>query len=472
MKKIIFVLAALWCCTGVAQAQILPGHRHNKAIKAEKEKGFDIVPFDGEYPTHKRSALTPQSITNWGEQLLLPAAIKARIANECTYTVTVKVMDTGYSNHSQLNGQLAPSNYTTDPKPTDSLSGHGTHVTGIIGAKDFGLAAALGNKLRIKSVKVLNDQGSGQFAWIANAIRTEDVDNKQRLARNEFVVCNLSLGGGTAVFADVEAALKASTEAGVIYAAASGNDGVEGVIYPARSQYCIAVGAIGTNQRRASFSNIGIELYLAMPGVGIKSTHLNNTYADLSGTSMATPFTTAAMAIGLSKYGPALANTAKMRAYMKWIASDILPPTGFDKDTGFGIAFIKAILDNNPANMPTTNPPAVVLKKMRIGISLNRSFFWQWSGQTTKYSATVKDVEFELEYPVGKFDATHDAVAISARNFFNGRNLTLATGQDQFELMKSLASFLELTCKPSNGGNVTFKRIEITTQSRNLIWQP
>ncbi|MQY64298.1 MAG: S8 family serine peptidase, partial [Calditrichaeota bacterium] len=76
---------------------------------------------------------------------------------------------------------------------------------------------------------------------------------------------------------------------GAFIVAASGNDGVATVGYPARAQYVVGVGATNTSDQRASFSNYGSALDVVAPGVDIWSTKKNNTYGSASGTSAAAP---------------------------------------------------------------------------------------------------------------------------------------------------------------------------------------
>ncbi len=51
----------------------------------------------------------------------------------------------------------------------------------------------------------------------------------------------------------------------------------------------ITVSASDINENAAGFSNYGADVDLIAPGVNIKSTYLNNGYANASGTSMSSP---------------------------------------------------------------------------------------------------------------------------------------------------------------------------------------
>lgn len=72
--------------------------------------------------------------------------------------VDVYVLDSGiYSQHPQFQGRVDfGANFSSEPS-NDDLSGHGTHVAGIIGAQIYGVCKSI----QIKSVKILNEKESG-----------------------------------------------------------------------------------------------------------------------------------------------------------------------------------------------------------------------------------------------------------------------------------------------------------------------
>jgi subtilisin family serine protease len=287
------------------QRALLPAiHRHRQYLATEGKK-WDINLDEIETIPIDVFARADAQQGNWGEQLLIPPAIRARIRTECKYPVVVKVFDTAFliDHQDMQKGQLPGKNYTEDPNGPDQ-HGHGTHVADIIGGRNRGIAWDLVDigLLRIQPTQVLNRNGSGNFNAIAGAENTELPDAKQRIANGERVLHNYSLGGGTALVPNVEAALKAASEAGVVHIAAAGNNGGT-VIYPAMSNYMLAVSAFDQGQNLAGFSSRGPAIETSKPGVAIFAAHKNNTYATLSGTSMAAPFMTGAIAIAMSEMG-------------------------------------------------------------------------------------------------------------------------------------------------------------------------
>ncbi|MFN7453356.1 MAG: S8 family serine peptidase, partial [Pseudobdellovibrionaceae bacterium] len=83
-------------------------------------------------------------------------------------------------------------------------------------------------------------------------------------------VVNLSLGGDFLTNGEA-LALKAAEQVGVVVVAATGNDGVPKVGFPAALETSIAVGAVDVNLKKADFSQWGPELDVMAPGVDVVS---------------------------------------------------------------------------------------------------------------------------------------------------------------------------------------------------------
>lgn len=351
-------------------SEIDRGYRkeYRQDVREEKKEqrllegeGWDIIldPIE-KVPVQQYDQLPPQSADNWGVRLLLPTALRQRIRTECKYPVLLKITDTGVDvDHPDLVGpwRLAGSNYTTSTS-IDDVQGHGTHVAGIATAKTFGIASILADAgiLKLKSVKILSDNGSGSFSWVANAYRTERQQDISFINSGGAVVYNGSFGGGTSVVQSVDEELKRSTEAGVVFVFAAGNSNGP-VNYPGLSDYSITIASLDQNLQRSSYSCFGDEITYSQPGRGITSTYVGGGYATLSGTSMASPFAAGEACLALAKWGRAkLPTYTHVRDYLEAISDD-LGEEGWDEYYGAGIAYVSAILDTDPDDVLDGTPP-------------------------------------------------------------------------------------------------------------------
>lgn len=194
---------------------------------------------------------------------------------------------------------------------TMDLHGHGTHVAGIIGAVGNNGIGIVGVNwsCKIIPVKVLWNE-VGTTWWIMKGL------NYVRKIKAEFkipvVFVNMSLGGYV-YFEDFEKLLNSMVKEKIIVVAAAGNnandnDG-EFKFYPAgyNSPNIISVASINDTGKLSSFSNYGVSsVHVAAPGEKVLSTVPGGGYLRLSGTSMAAPFVTGALAnfYGFYKVSP------------------------------------------------------------------------------------------------------------------------------------------------------------------------
>ena len=166
---------------------------------------------------------------------------------------------------------------------TDTV-GHGTHVAGTIGSRTYGVS----KKATIIGVKVFaGESGSTSvildgYNWAVN-----DIVNQGRTGNS---VVSMSLGGG---FSDAfNQAVANAFNQGITTVVAAGNDNQDASnTSPASTPEAITVGAIQSDNARASYSNFGSILDIFAPGTDILSTWIGSDTATntISGTSMATP---------------------------------------------------------------------------------------------------------------------------------------------------------------------------------------
>ncbi|WP_220487827.1 S8 family peptidase, partial [Tautonia rosea] len=173
---------------------------------------------------------------------------------------------------------------------------HGTHVAGIIGAvgnNELGVVGVNWN-VQLMTLKFLNSSGKGTTS---NAIKA--LNYAVQMGAH---VSNHSYSGGAydAAFADAVASARSR---GHIVVTAAGNDFSNNDVnpaYPANyvSDNLISVAATDAYDYIAGFSNYGATtVHLGAPGVSILSTVRNGSYGYMSGTSMAAPHVTGAVAL-------------------------------------------------------------------------------------------------------------------------------------------------------------------------------
>ncbi|SDM55304.1 major intracellular serine protease [Fictibacillus solisalsi] len=222
--------------------------------------------------------------------------------------VVVAVLDTGCDvNHPDLKDRIIGGRNFTSDDPEDYLDGHyhGTHVAGTI-------AATLNNKLGVAGVapeakllilRVLGKDGSGSYQGIIDAINYAVEwrgDNGERVR-----VISMSLGGPDDI-PEMHEAIKNATQNNVMVVCAAGNEGddnerTDEQAYPGYYKEVVQVGAVDEQKHLAKFSNTNDEIDLVAPGVNILSTYPGEKYAKLSGTSMATPHVSGAVAVLILK---------------------------------------------------------------------------------------------------------------------------------------------------------------------------
>jgi subtilisin len=202
---------------------------------------------------------------------------------------TAWLLDTGIDlKHPDLNVDTIRSrSFVKDaPSPQDD-NGHGTHVAGIIGAKNnrigtLGVASGAG----LVGLKVLDEDGNGLVSYVLDAL-----SYIQKNAKAGEVI-NVSLGvEDLSNILDKE--IEAIAKKGIYVTIAAGNEGEPARNYsPGRTNgpNIYTVSAVDSLNNFASFSNYGNDVIdFAAPGVRILSTYISGKYAIMSGTSMAAP---------------------------------------------------------------------------------------------------------------------------------------------------------------------------------------
>ena len=300
---------------------------------------------------HSRRLYKTPNDPNFSDQWWLPkiGAPAAWDTSTGSTSVVVAVVDTGAAlSHPDLAGEIytnsgeIPNNgldddgngYVDDvngfnatnpgtaPEDDDEIS-HGTHVSGIIGARGNNgkLVSGVNWNVQILPVKVFDSQGNGDDPTIAAGI-----DYVLALkAKGVNIRATSDSWGGSDTSTVLSDAFAALDKAGILNFIAAGNGDANGVgysldthpDYPSSYSYAtvVSVAASNENDARAGFSNYGPKTVdIFAPGVNILSLARNGGTEYLDGTSMATPVVTGAAAL-LWSINPNL-SAAQMKALL------------------------------------------------------------------------------------------------------------------------------------------------------------
>jgi len=209
--------------------------------------------------------------------------------------VNVYIIDTGIrTTHVEFGGRaIGAYSSVKGSRTAEDCYGHGTHVAGTVGGSTYGVAKGVS----LYAVKVLDCTGSGTTSGVIAGI--------DWVTRNRVLpaVANMSLGGWFSQATND--AIQASIAAGVVYAVAAGNYGMDACQFsPASAAGALTVGATTRKDARAYYSNIGSCVDLFAPGDSIVSAwYTSDTGTNtLRGTSMAAPHVAGVAALYLEAH--------------------------------------------------------------------------------------------------------------------------------------------------------------------------
>ncbi|CCZ05137.1 peptidase S8 and S53 subtilisin kexin sedolisin [Eubacterium sp. CAG:603] len=230
--------------------------------------------------------------------------------------IGIAVLDTGISNHIDLNDNLVCfKDYINIRKTAYDDNGHGSHVSGIIagnGYKSKGRFKGIAPDSKIIMLKCLDKNGNGK---IDNAEKGLNfiIDNRDRF---NIRIVNISVGSIKKTDDNESERLVSAVEElwklGFVVIVAAGNNGPDkgSVTAPGNAKSVITVGAsddnmVSGNDRRKNYSGRGptkicvVKPEIVCPGTGIISCNNKNGYSTKSGTSMAVPIVSGIVALML-----------------------------------------------------------------------------------------------------------------------------------------------------------------------------
>ncbi len=314
------------------------------------------------------------------------------------YGIIVAVIDSGVDGtHPDLQGQVIGEWYdawngtwvtgvdsswdawTVSEEAPREEGAHGTHVAGIIAAKDDGMGIlGLAPHVQILSVRIFSPDALDHYITnyglpisyvgdfnVARGI-VEAVDYGADVLSNSW--------GGKGYSQLIKAAIDYAIVNGAVFVVAMGNSSTDEVEYPAAYPGVIAVGATTPGNERADFSTMGGWISVGAPGTGILSCiprwwEQDGTGAELlydywPGTSMATPFVSALAALVLERHPGA--TPYQVKRLIETTAMDIEAP-GFDRESGYGLINAAAAVAAN--SLPPDGGYVEIYVKTQSGIS-------------------------------------------------------------------------------------------------------
>lgn len=249
--------------------------------------------------------------------------------------ITTAILDTGIAPHPDFKGRIvAFKDYINGRKSIYDDCGHGTHVAGILagdGRMSKGILAGMAPAASLVIVKVLDGKGEGNLGQIFAGIQWI----KKNWRRYRIRIVNISVGARNGIDERKEERLVEAVEQlwdeGIIVTVSAGNYGPDAgtITIPGTSRKVITVGADRVrNQKdcsgRGPTGECIVKPDIVAPGYQIIS--CNNTfyqqqkpYTMKSGSSMATPVVSGALALLLSKY-PEMKNT-EVKLWMRECSS-------------------------------------------------------------------------------------------------------------------------------------------------------
>lgn len=377
--------------------------------------------------------------------------------------VVVGVVDTGIDgSHPDLRGKQVPGmdcltgNIIAPDEDFSQTNIHGTHVAGIVLASGNNNEGIVGvaPEAQLMSLVIFNDlmvgpgNGSGYVGdlnvarcvmW-GSLIGGDGIPN----SGDEAKVLNNSWGGRGYGHL-LKAAIDEVVAAGTVFANSMGNSSHDEVLYPKAFPGVMGVGAMDPKDEKVGFSTMGHNLSVGAPGIDIISTwpmwhRAPNgqpyAYQHISGTSMAVPQVSGALALLFEKFPDA--TPYQLQKLLEDTADDTEAP-GYDRRTGWGrINLTRALqaaslpadgsavmVSVHTGNVADTDDNGVIdFNDTRVGVPITDVILSQ-HGEVIQFAQTNAQGEaLFLNLPPGSYDVQVAGGDTILHNFRSANRIT------------------------------------------------
>ena len=334
----------------------------------------------GDYSTIYNDPLLKPLSDNYQWQHYLMQSESAWRAGYTGKGVKITILDSGVNaSHSDLTitnkGIYDYNNKKLTIGSVSDSNGHGTHCTGIAGAKKGNSVGGAGIAPdATMNVIGISGEGGGPDSYAVFL----GINQAVNVWKTDIISMSLTIGlYPPQIISAVENAYKN----GVAVFCASGNNSSNQLVYPAACKHAISVGAVDKGNKRAFFSNQNSKVRYSGPGVDIYSTYKDGSYYLMSGTSQATPAVAGAAAVILSSGRVAQTGSRKVDKLLT-LMDKCCVKSGVGKGTPNLAEFFKT------GSM--TSKPSAPKASIASGVNANASFNVTLSAEegTTIYYTT------------------------------------------------------------------------------------
>ena len=367
-----------------------------------------------------------------------------------------------------------------DGDPNDDNS-HGSHVAGTIAAEGNNSIGVTGVawKAKIMAIKSISNSNQGSFsAYIAGI--SYAIENGAKVINASF--------GGTGYSFGLRNIIEVARENGVIMVCASGNgsSNVDATpFYPASylSSNVVAVNALRQAGEIHTSTNFGLKTDLFAPGKDIRSTGLNSSYITKTGTSMAAPHVSGAVALLIAQHpadsmgetinrllnGALISNAYKGKAITggrldiaaALSASPVTKNDSFENSTSIPSAVTRIVARMTNTTIESGEP-------QHGGVTNEGTVWYKWTPNRTS-PATVSTFGSNADTTIGIYEgeSIHTLTLVGS----NDDNLNNGTVQSQVSFLANETRSYMVAIGIKSGGNLSQSNVEVSfnaPQENNL----